>query len=251
MAQLHAVGWDDSLIGKRVRNGRLHPVFAGVYSLGGPPQTSKEIWMAATLTYGPKSKLAASAAADLYEWLRYPLGDLFVLTPTPRKPREGITTIHRTKPGRSKYIDLLPVTGPEQTVLDCASTVRSDRAYRRIVRAAQIEDTSHARLLAFAAMNAGARGIRRMRRELADGPSPTRSANEDEVLEIFRNGGQPIANHRFAPDLEGDLYFPKLGIVIEVDSALHDGPTAEADDERKDERYRALGLIPYRLRARR
>jgi hypothetical protein len=87
-----------------------------------------------------------------------------------------------------------------------------------------------------------------MRTELAHGPSPTRSANEDEVLEIFRSGETPIANHRFAPDLEGDLYFPKLGVVIEVDSQLHDGPTAQADDERKDDRYRALGLKPYRLR---
>lgn len=84
--------------------------------------------------------------------------------------------------------------------------------------------------------------------ELAAGPSPTRSANEDEVLEIFRSGVSPIANHRFAPDLEADLYFPALGVVIEVDSPLHDGPTARADDERKDDRYRALGLTPYRLR---
>ena len=204
--------------------------------------------MAATLTFGPGAQLAASAAVDLYEWLRYPLGDLFVLTPTPRKPREGIVPIHHRRPGPSKYIDLIPVTGPEQTVLDCATTVRGDRAYRRIVRAAQVDDTSHARLLAFAALHAGARGVRRMRKELADGPSPTRSANEDEVLEIFRSGETPIPNHRFAPDLEGDLYFPALGVVIEVDSPLHDSPTARADDDAKDERYRALGLRRYRLR---
>ena len=204
--------------------------------------------MAATLTFGPGAKLAANAAVDLYGWLRYPLGGLFVLTPTPRKPREGITPLHRSNPGRSKYIDLIPVTGPEQTVLDCATTVKSDKTYRRIVRQAQVDDTSHVSLLAFAAKHRGARGVSRLRRELADGPSPTRSANEDEVLEIFRRGGEPIANHRFAPDLEGDLYFPELGIVVEVDSEIHDGPTAQADDARKDERYRALGLTPYRLR---
>jgi hypothetical protein len=164
------------------------------------------------------------------------------------KARHGIVPIHHARPGPSKYIDFIPVTGPEQTVLDCASTVKSDKAYHRIVRQAQVDDTTHARLVAFAAMHAGARGIQRMRRELADGPSRTRSANEDEVLEIFRSGETPIPNHRFAPDLEGDLYFPKLGVVIEVDSPIHDGPTAQADDERKDERYRALGLRPYRLR---
>ena len=204
--------------------------------------------MAATLTFGPGAQLAASAALDLYGWLRYPLGDLFVLTPTPRKPREGITPIHRSKPGRSKFIDFIPVTGPEQTVLDCATTVRSDKAYRRIVRQAQVDGTSHLSLLAFAEMNRGHRGVERLKRELRDGPSPTRSANEDEVLAIFRSGEAPIPNHRFAPDLEGDLYFPALGVVIEVDSPLHDNPTARADDDAKDERYRALGLRHYRLR---
>ena len=246
--QLRAAGLDDDAIKYRARIRRLHPVFAEVYSLGGPPQTDKETWMAATLTFGPGAKLAANAAVDLYGWLRYPLGGLFVLTPTPRKPREGIIPIHRERPGPSKFIDFIPVTGPEQTVLDCATTVRSDKAYRRIVRQAQVDDTSYASLLAFSEMNRGRRGVSRLRRELADGPSPTRSANEDEVLAIFRSGATPIANHRFAPDLEADLYFPTLGVVIEVDSPLHDGPTAEADDERKDARYRALGLKPYRLR---
>ena len=246
--QLHAAGLDDDAIQYRVDIRRLHPVFAEVFSLGGPPQTDKETWMAATLTFGPGAKLAANAAVDLYEWLRFPLGGLFVLTPTRRKPRDGIVPIHRSRPGPSKFIDLIPVTGPEQTVLDCATTVRSDRAYRRIVRQAQVDHTSHARLVAFAAMNAGARGVQRLRRELAEGPSPTRSANEDEVLEVFRSGATPLVNHRFAPDLEADLYFPALGVVIEVDSPLHDGPTAQAGDERKDERYRALGLRPYRVR---
>ena len=68
------------------------------------------------------------------------------------------------------------------------------------------------------------------------------------MLEIFRSGEAPIASHRFAADLEADLYFPGLGVIIEVDSPLHDGPTAEAGDERKDARYRALGLRAYRLR---
>jgi hypothetical protein len=216
--QLRAAGLDDDAIKYRAGIRRLHPVFAEVFSLGGPPVTDREIWMAATLTFGRGAQLAASAAVDLYGWLRYPLGGLFVLTPTPRKPREGIVPLHRANPGPSKFIDFIPVTGPEQTVLDCAMTVRSDKAYRRVVRQAQVDDTTHARLVAFAAMNAGARGVRRMRKELADGPSPTRSANEDEVLAIFRSGATPIANHRFAPDLEADLYFPALGVVIEVDS---------------------------------
>lgn len=246
-AQLRAAGLGDDAIDHRARVGRLHPVFRGVYSLGGPPQDDRELWMAATLTYGNGARLSHTAAAELRSYLRYPLREIHVTTLTRRPSREGITA-HHGPDGRRQFIDFIPVTGPEQTVLDCACTVRSDKAYRRIVRQAQVDDTTHLRLSAFAEKNRGRRGVSRLKRELQEGPSPTRSVNEDEVLEIFRRGGAPLVNHRFAPDLEADLYFPALGVVVEVDSPIHDGPAAQAGDERKDERYRALGLRPYRLR---
>ena len=235
------MGWDDSRISKLVRRGRLHRTFSGVYSLGGPARPGRERWMAATLSFGPRSQLAASAAVDLYGWLRYPLGELFVLTPTPRRSREGIITLHRAKPGRYKHLDFIRVTGPEQTVLDAASTVASDRAYRRVVRQAQIDDTTHARLLTFAALNRGARGVERMRRELAEGPSRTRSATEDEILEVFRHGGEPIPNAIVFGE-EVDLWFPALNTAIEVMSGLHDNPTALADDLAKMARLEARGV---------
>jgi hypothetical protein len=203
--------------------------------------------MAATLSFGPGTKLAASAAVDLYGWLRFPLKKLFVLTATPRKPRDGITPIHRANPGPWKHIDHIPVTGPEQTVLDSALTVQSQTAYRRIVRQSQVEHTTFAKLLAFAHINKGARGITRMRRELADGPSPTRSANEDEILEVFRRGGEPIPN-AIVFEEEVDLWFPKLDTAVEVMSGLHDNPTARADDEAKRERLQSRGVRVFWIR---
>jgi hypothetical protein len=231
-AQLRAAGIEGSAITYRIQVGRLHPVFDGVYSLGGPPQTDKELWMAATLTFGAGAKLAASAAAELYGWLRYPLNEIHVLTPTPRKGRDGIRTRYTSRPVRWKFIDFIPVTGAEQTVLDCATTVRSDKAYRRIVRQSQIDDTTHAALLSFAAINKGARGVARLKYELAEGPSPTRSANEDDILEVFRRGGEPEPNKTIF-GVEVDLYFARLGVAVEVMSSLHDNPTAYADDVAK------------------
>ena len=70
MAQLRAVGWDKHAVARRVAAGRLHPAYDGVFSLGGPPQTNKERWMAAVLRYGPGAVLSHSAAAELYELLR-------------------------------------------------------------------------------------------------------------------------------------------------------------------------------------
>ena len=244
--QLAAVGWDKDAVARRVRAGRLHPVFAEVYSLGGPPQTDKERWMAAVLTYGRGTALGASAAAELYDLLRYPLEQLHVVTLRQRRPRDGITP-HARKGFAWRYVDNIPVTSPEQTILDCASTVGNDTAYRRIVRQAQVEGlTSHARLVAFAAMNKGKRGVARMKAELADGPSPTRSGFEDDVLEIFRRGGDPLVNHLVGGD-ELDLFFPKLNVGIEVDGTPHDNPTARADDEAKTERLRRRGVRLLRV----
>lgn len=240
-AQLHAAGCDTNAIAYRVRVGRLHPVFRGVYSLGGPPQTDRELWMASYLTYGPGTKVSHNAAVDLYEWLRYPLGGLHVTTPRKRPSRDGITAHHTTSTARWKFIDRIPVTGPEQTVLDAATTVTSDRAYRRIVRQSQIDDTSHARLLTLSATRPRHRGVRRLRRELAEGPTRTRSANEDDVLEVFRHGGEPEPNAAVFGE-EVDLWFPKLNTAVEVQSALHDNPTAQADDEAKKQRLERRGV---------
>jgi very-short-patch-repair endonuclease len=47
--------------------------------------------------------------------------------------------------------------------------------------------------------------------------------------------------------MEVDLYFPALGVVIEVDGGVHDNPTAKADDAAKTERLEALGYTVLRL----
>lgn len=246
-AQLKAVGWEPSLIAKRVRAGRLHPVFSEVYSLGGPPRTDRELWMASVLTYGADTKLGCSPAAELYGWLRFPTGQLHVITPTKRKPRDGITPHHR-RPGFAwRTIDHIPVTGPEQTILDCATTIASDKAYRRIVRQAQVDKlTTHARLLAFSALSAGVRGVARLRAELQDGPSPTRSSFEDDIVDILRHGGEPEINAVVHGE-ELDLFYRALGVGIEINGSPHDNPTAQADDAAKAERLERLGVKLYFL----
>lgn len=239
------VGWDDDAVAYRVRAGRLHKVFAEVYSLGGPPQADREWWMASVLTYGKGTRLSDCAAVELYGWLRYPLGDLHVTTTSERRPRNGIVPHHRVRSTAWRTVDHIPVTRPEQTILDCAATLKSDRLFRRIVRQAQAEKaTSHARLLLLSAQSAGVRGVTRLRAELAEGPSPTRSANEDRVLDLIRNSGTILSNHDINGD-EVDLYLPEHNAVIEVQSELHANPAARKHDEAKQRRLEARGLRVY------
>ncbi len=170
-----------------------------------------------------------------------------MITPTKRAPREGIRPHHRSRITHYRIIDHIPVTTPEQTILDCATVIKSKKAYRRIVRQAQVDKfTTHARLLAFSAYSAGARGNARLRAELQDGPSPTRSIFEDEVLEVLRHGGEPEINAKVFGE-EVDLFYRDLGVVIEIQGGPHDNPTAKADDAAKAERLEAQGLKVYSL----
>ncbi len=233
------------MISKRVTAGRLHPVYKGVYSLGGPPQTKREWWMAATLTFGEGTRLSDSAAVELFGWLRYPLGAIHVTTTTARKSREGITPHFRPRSTAWGLVDFIPVTSPEQTILDCAATLDNDKLFRRIVRQAQAEGaTTHARLVLFSAQSSAARGVSRLRSELEVGPSATRSANEDQVLDLLRDPGPILSNHVIDGD-EVDLFLPERGAVIEVQSALHANPAARKHDESKQRRLEAKGLRVY------
>lgn len=246
-AQLRAVGWDDDAVSYRVRCGRLHRVFAEVYSLGGPPRTDREWFMASVLTFGPGTRLSDSAAVELYGWLRYPLGDLHVTTTTKHRPRDGITPHHRTRSTNWWRVEDIPVTSPEQTILDCAHTLKSDRLFRRVLRQAQAEKaTSHARLLVLSAQSAGVRGVARLRAELEDGPSPTRSATEDRVLDLLRHTSVVLPNHVIDGD-EVDLYLPEHNVAIEVDSEIHANPAARAHDAAKQARIEAKGVRVYRI----
>jgi hypothetical protein len=203
--------------------------------------------MASVLSFGPGTRLSDVAAAELCGWLRYPRNELHVTTTTERAPRDGITPHHRTRSKDWRRIDNIPVTSPEQTILDCAATLRSDKLFQRIVRQSQAEKaTTHARLLVFNAQSAGIRGTARLRAELAEGPSPTRSGNEDDVLKLLRSSGTILPNHDIDGD-EVDLYFPEHRAVIEVDSELHDNPAAKKHDAAKQARLEAKGLKVFRI----
>ena len=198
--------------------------------------------MASVLTFGPGTRLSDAPAAELHGWLRYPLRELHVTTTTERDKRDGITPHHRTKSTKWQHIDHIPVTSPEQTILDCAATITNDKLFRRIVRIAQAEkDTTHARLLVLTSQSAGVRGVARLRAELELGPSPTRSANEDEALALLRNPGTILPNHDIDGD-EVDLYLVDHHAVIEVQSSLHENPAAEKHDAAKKARLESKGL---------
>lgn len=64
--QLLALGFSAKAIAHRIADGRLHPVWRGVYAVGRPDLTQHGRWMAAVLACGPDSALSHASAAALW-----------------------------------------------------------------------------------------------------------------------------------------------------------------------------------------
>lgn len=95
-AQLLALGYGAQAIKRRVANGRLHPVWRGVYAVGRPQLTHYGVWMAAVLTCGHGAALSHVSAGALVEILPRGAGpiDVSVSVRVARRGRPGIT-VHR------------------------------------------------------------------------------------------------------------------------------------------------------------
>ena len=135
----------------------------------------------------------------------------------------------------------IPVTTPARTVVDLAGTLRSDRAFRRMVHEAQVQEKLTFAELAEEVERAPAnvKGKARLMIELTAGPTRTRSSLEEWGVDLLRAGDFP----RFATNtrltglpswLEADVFFPDCGLVVELDGdKYHDTPWRREHDAYK------------------
>jgi hypothetical protein len=127
--QLLELGFTPKAIDHRMRTGRLHPVFRGVYAVGRPDLGRLGIWMAAVLTAGPGAALSHGSGAALWE-IRDREGDrIEVSVSILRAPRCPDLTVHRRTPLDSRDVVRrlgIPVTSPACTLVDLAARLPRD-----------------------------------------------------------------------------------------------------------------------------
>lgn len=121
--QLLDLGLTSKAIDHRLRRGRLHPLWRGVYAVGRPEASQLAIWMAAVLSCGPEALLGYRSAAALWGIVDR-AAEIAIVVPSDVNRRRPGLRVHRRSRLRSRDRDvhrLIPVTSPAATLVDFAS----------------------------------------------------------------------------------------------------------------------------------
>lgn len=247
--QLVACGLGDAAIRRRVRRGHLHRQHTGVYAVGHAGGGLHALITAAVLAGGETAVASHWASATLHGFVRWDDRRVDVSVPgSGGRSRAGIR-FHRPR-----VLDVRDVTRVEgirttsaaRALLEIAPQL-SDRRLKRAVRQAQAERATNVRQIADVLRRAnGHRATRRLATIIATGAAPTASRDEDLVLDLILDAGfeHPDVNRRLA--LEDAAYYPDLRwpaqrLILEVDSAWHDGPLANELDAARQADLEAVG----------
>jgi very-short-patch-repair endonuclease len=234
IGQLREAGLSDDAVLGRVRAGRLHRLYRGVYAVGFPSLSSEGRWMAAVFAGGKGAALSHRSAAALWELLDPIPGSIEISIPTlsGRRRRAGIR-IHRRAaldPASLTRRKNIPVTTPAQTIADLRSDV-SAAELRRAVRQAEVCGFR-------TGLDEGEATDRRTRSEL-----------EHLFLGLCRRHRLPApeVNVRVGP-FRVDFLWRRRRLVVETDGyRYHRGAQAFEDDHDRDLELHSLGYDVVRL----
>jgi hypothetical protein len=254
--ELRALGISRSGISRWVARGRLVRRHRGVYSYGGGELSLAGRLYAAAAAIGDDAAISHISAAVLHGFWPYKIPAVVDVTaPRVLRSRRGIRVHQAASFAVTTHLNIR-VTTPAQTLLDLASTMHSDSAFRRVVHEAQVQEK-----VTISQLNADLDRVRtrcpgapRLAAELADGPKPTRSGFEDRIVELLRREDVPPFETNVHPPgtpnwVEVDILFRAQKLVIEVDGGrYHSTPYRREFDACKQAIVEAAGYQVLRVR---
>lgn len=234
--QLLGLGLDRYAIAYRVRVGRLHRVFRGVYSVGRRPITQQEWASAVVMACGSGAALSHGSGMALWGYWRH-WDRPFEVTVVGDRRTKGVR-VHRSTTLRwrdtTKQLGIR-VTTPARTLMDMSPRL-SDKALKRAVSNALhspwlTEDQLGEALGRHPSMP----GVKRIAALIGLPGTPTRSGWEDEFPAFCAAHGLPAPV--MGEPLHGyilDALFVRERVIVELDSwPFHkDKPAFESDRER-------------------
>jgi predicted transcriptional regulator of viral defense system len=252
--QLRGIGLSASAIDGRVRAGRLHRVYRGVFAVGHPLLTRSGYFMAAVLACGVRAALSHRSGA-CHRGLRPDNRATIDVTSPQRTGRKlagitvhgGATLLDRDV----EIVDGIRTTSLARTLLDLAEVI-SPRQLERTVEQAVILRELDMRavddVLARANGRHGAATLRAVLDVIRPGTTNTRNDLEEAFLRICRDADTPPDGvNQWIPYPEGggaeaDFIWREPRLIAEVDGrATHLTPQAFEHDRARDQRLSTLG----------
>jgi very-short-patch-repair endonuclease len=256
--QLLGAGWSDGSIEKRVRSGRLHPLYAGVYRVGHGLIKREGRWLAAVLASGPDAVLSHWSAAAL--WMIRPNSRSIIDVTDPVKSRtwDGIRRHHKALPVDEVTVEEgIPVTSVPRTIFDLAAT-ESVEVVESMIREMEFRELRDPlSLWDLVRRYPRRRGVARVRlalERLKDEPvGRKKSPLEERFAPFLRRHRLPLPRFNDSIVLgtkryEVDCHWPGTKEIVELDGWQgHKTRTAFREDRARDRKLRAAGYGVIRL----
>lgn len=257
-AQLIELGLSEAAIQWRLRVGRLHRLYRGVYLVGHRAAPDRAAEMAALLACLPDAFISHRSAARLWRLLRFVADTQPVdVTVVGREVhgQKGLR-IHRVgsiDPGDVSELGPMVVASPARTILELASVLSIGGLESAIAQGLRqdpplfsLDDLAHQ-----IARNRGKRGVARLRQvtQLGGGPQFTHEGAERRILALVRSHGLPAAEtNAIVNGIEVDVVWRAARVIVEVDSRrFHLDPIAFERDRLRDAELAAVGYLVIRI----
>jgi len=252
--QLIRDGWTEAEIKWRLRTGRLHRMYPGVYSLAPRQLIPRQgWWMAAVLASGPEAVLSHHSAAAL--WLIRPnsRSRIDVTVPHPSRSSKAIRRHLSHVPEDERAVEEgIPVTSIHRTIFDLSATASADDVIAMIKEAEYLnlwDRLSLWDLLDRYPAKRGSRNLHLSLKRITEEPSGRkRSRLEERFAPFLRRYNLPLPRFNDWILLEGkryraDCHWPQRRLIVELDGwEGHSSRSAFQDDRARD---RALKVAGY------
>jgi very-short-patch-repair endonuclease len=253
LRQLSALGFSEKAIRHRLRTGRLHRIYRGVYAVGRPDLSREARWMAAVLACGDGAFLTHRSAGALFG----------ICAERPDRIEVGVRVAHPVGPAEIRVrrrpslanedvgtMRRIPVTSPLCTMIDLATELPSKDLARSVNEADKLDVIDVETLRAGLDPRVGQPGVRLL---VALLDRDTFVLTEEELERLFlplvREVGlsHPMTK-QMVNGFEVDFYWPDLKFVVETDGLrYHRTPFAQAKDARRDQAHTAAGYTRLRF----
>jgi very-short-patch-repair endonuclease len=247
--QLRRAGLSDDQVDSRVRDGRIHRVFRGVYAVGSASITERGRIQAAVLACGPQSVVSHRSAAFLLGIGERSPRVIDLIAPRKRGHEiDGIRVHGVAYPGRHELVRVQGIvcTNAARTVVDLAGTYGEDGLRKTFERAAAAGKLDLAAIEAVLGSGPRRRGAPCLRRVIVEWRPVAETARYATVRSLFEAKLLPLVAAANLPIprinapvrtagriLEVDLLWDDERFVVEADSRRHHATEVAFERDRK------------------